>query len=393
MEILHARDPAAVAALARRIVGADQLAFDTEFLWERTYYPRLCLVQLATDDVLATVDPLVVDDLGPVWEALVGGPTVIVHAGAHDLDIVHRAVGRLPERVVDTQVAASFLGYGDTPGHGTLVGKALGVRVRGGEGYTDWARRPLTDEQVDYALDDVRHLIDLWSRLHADLEERGRTAWAEEETRVRFSGIGEPVEPRQQWRRVKDARRLSGRALAVLQETAAWREDTAMEHDETRQRVVPDRVLIEVARRASTDPARIAKMRGLHPGQAKRVAGPLAQAVRAALETPKDRWPRWPSAPAFAGDPRVDSIASVLHAVVRARAIDLDLASRLLGTRSDLEDLARRRLSGDLDEPDGATLLTGWRRKAIGEELLSVLRGEAALRIAEGDDGPRLQVG
>ena len=391
MDVIHAGSDRSVVDLAARLDGAEAIAFDTEFLWERTYYPRLCLVQVAAEDLLAIVDPLAVQDLTPLWESLLGGPELVMHAAAHDLDILHRAGGRRPAVVFDTQIAAAFLGFGDAPGYESLVGRVLRRRLAGGEGYTDWSRRPLADRQIEYALDDVRHLLDLRRALLDDLDARGRAGWVADETERRFADVGEPAEPEEQWRRVKDARKLRGRALAVLREAAAWRERVAAESDENRQRVVPDRVLVEVARRAPTDPGQIARMRGLHPGQAKRAAGPLADAVRRALKLPDHDWPRWPPKPEMAADPRVDVFASVLDAVVRSRASELDLAPRLLGTRSDLEELARMHLAAGLDG-GGSPLLEGWRRTAIGGDLLAVLRGESAVRIATGRNGPELRV-
>jgi len=392
-ETLHARTSAELADVAARVVAADAVAFDTEFLWERTYRPVLCLVQVGIDGLEATVDPLARDDLGPLWEALVGGPTVVVHAGLHDFDILYRQAGRLPARVFDTQVAAGFLGHGDTTGYGNLTGAVLRRVVRGGEGYTDWSRRPLSGDQLDYALEDVRHLLPLWRMLSGELETRGRTAWAGEEIARRFEGIGDPVDPQEAWRRVADARKLKGRALVVLREAAAWREEEAMRRDEARQRLVPDRVLVEVARRAPTDSGQIAALRGLHPGQAKLAAGPLADAVRRAGSVPQADWPRWPPPRPFGNDPRVDAIASLLQGVVRSRAADMDLAPGLLGTRGDLEELARMLLARELDDGVGVPLLAGWRRDAAGEDVLRVLRGEVAVRVGQGPAGPRLETG
>ena len=393
-DTIHAQTPAGVAEVAARISASSAIALDTEFLWERTYRPQLCLLQVAGEGFEAIVDPLAITDLRRVWEAIVGGPTVVVHAGAHDLDIILTAAGRLPAKVFDTQVAGAFLGYGESAGYGNLVGAALGHPVRGGESYTDWSRRPLSGDQVKYALEDVRHLLDLWRKLAAQSEERGRTSWVADETQRRLATIGEVVEPDDAWRRVSDARKLKGRALAVLREAAAWRETEAVQRDTGRQRLVPDRVLIEVARRAPTDPGQIAELRGLHPGQAKLVAAPLVEAVRRALARPEAEWPRWPPARPFGGDPRVDAIASLLHGVVRSRAADMDLAPGLLGTRGDLEELARMLLAGELDREDREVpLLTGWRRTAAGDEVLKVLRGEASVRVGKGPAGPHLEVG
>lgn len=380
---IHARTPSEVAEVARLVAAADAIALDTEFLWERTYRPQLCLLQVAGEGFEAIVDPLAVGDLRALWAAVVGGPLVVAHAAGHDFDILFHAAGRLPERVFDTQVAGAFLGYGDAVGYGNLVGAVLRQPVRGGEGYTDWSRRPLTGDQVKYALEDVQHLLALWQALRTQLAERGRVDWLADELTRRFTGIGEAVVPLEAWRRVADARKLKGRSLAVLREAAAWREKEAMNRDEGRQRLVPDRVLIEVARRAPTDPGQISDLRGLHPGQSKIVAGPLAEAVRRALAQPEAEWPRWPQARPFGGDPRVDAIASLLHGVIRSRAAAMDLAPGLLGTRSDVEEVARMLLAGELGDTSDVALLTGWRRTAVGDDILRVLRGEASVRVGQ----------
>ncbi len=391
-ESIHATTTREVADLASRVASSPSVALDTEFLWEKTYRPQLCLVQVAIADVEATIDPLGGADLAPLWEALVGGPLVVVHAGAHDLDILHRASGSLPVRVADSQVAGAFLGYGEAIGYGNLVSAVLRRQVRGGEGYTDWSRRPLSAQQQEYALEDVRHLLGLWDALAADLDRRGRTAWAAEETARRFVSIGDDPEPSEAWRRVTDARKLKGRSLAVLREVTAWREREAMHKDLARQRLVPDRVLIEVARRGPTEPGQIGELRGLHPGQVKVLAGPLIDAVRRAGTIPEADWPRWDPPRPHAGDPRVDAIASLLHAVVRSRAREMDLASGLLGSRSDLEESVRLLLAGGLDDAD-VPLLRGWRRTAVGEEVLRVLGGEVAVRVGQGPNGVQLEVG
>lgn len=391
MTRLHARTAAEVAEVAAAVRGATAVAFDTEFLWEKTYWPRLCLAQVAVPGLEATLDPLAGADLTPLWEALVGGPTVVVHAGLHDMDILHREIGAFPAAVFDTQVAAAFLGYGDSMGYGNLVGAALGRRVKGGEGYTDWSRRPLHPDQIDYALEDVRHLLDLGDALADALDERGRRAWAGDEMARRLERAGQDADPAEAWRRVSDARKLKGRALAILKEVAAWREEEAMRADRSRQHVAPDRVLIEIARRAPTDPAKVADLRGLHPGQVRAIAGAVTDAVSRAIRLPESAWPRWPERQPFAGDPRIEAIGSVLNGVVRSRAADMDLAPGLLGTRSDLDEVVRLALSGELDS-GGVPLLGGWRRDAVGEELLRVLRGEVAIRIAPTDEGPHLVV-
>jgi ribonuclease D len=389
--MIIARDSEAIASLVQQVRAAEVVAFDTEFLWEKTYRPILCLVQVAVDGVEAIADPLATN-VKPLWEAIADAPRVLVHAGAHDLDLMFTAVGRLPATVFDTQIAGAFLGYGDSAGYSSLVEATLRRKVKGGEGYTDWSRRPLSTAQLEYAVEDVRHLHDLKVALAADLDRRGRSDWAAEETVLRFEGIGDEVDPTEMWRRVKGSNRLRGKALAVLREVAAWRESEAMSKDESRRRVVSDEVLIEVARRAPTDEGQIAAQRGLHPGQAKRVAGPLLAAVRRASAVPERDWPRWDQKPAFAGDPTIEPIASVLHGILRMRARDLDISGGLLATRGDLEELVRRRLAGELDQAP-PRILSGWRKSVIGDDLLHVLDGQASIRIRVDGDGPALEIG
>ena len=385
-EFLSARTPAEIGALAERVAVAESVAFDTEFLWERSYWPQLCLVQVAIDGLEAVADPVDGGDVTSLWEAIASAPLVIVHAGEHDLGIMHDQIGRLPERIFDTQIAAAFLGWGDSVGHSSLVEALLKRLVKGGEGYTDWAQRPLSSAQIEYAVEDVRHLHDLWRNLADELKRRGRTEWVDEEIQQCCAGIGVLADPREMWRRVKGSNRLNGRALAVLQEITAWREEEARRRDETRRRLVSDQVLIEIARRAPTDPAQISRMRGLHPGQARKYAGPLAEVVGDAVRLDERDWPRRAQRPPYSRDPRIDPVALVLHGVLRMQANALDLGTGLLGTRGDLEELVRRYLAAELDGTGPPLpMLEGWRRAAIGNDLLRLLEGGAAVRIDFGE--------
>ncbi len=393
-EFLSARTPAEIAALAERVAAAESVAFDTEFLWERSYWPQLCLIQVAIEGLVAVADPLASGDVRSLWEAIATAPLVVVHAGEHDLGIMHDQIGRLPKRIFDTQIAAAFLGWGDSVGYSNLVEAILKRSVEGGEGYTDWAQRPLSRAQIEYAVEDVRHLHDMWRVLADELNRRGRAEWVDEEIRRRCAGIGVLAEPREMWSRVKGSNRLNGQALAVLQGISAWREEEARRRDETRRRLVSDQVLIETARRAPTDPGQISRMRGIHPGQARKFAGPIADAVRAAVRLDEREWPRRPQRLPFARDPRIDPVALVLHGVLRMQARALDLGTGLLGTRADLEELVRRYLAGELDriEPP-LPVLDGWRRAAVGNDLLRLLDGDAIVRIDFSEAGAGLIIG
>lgn len=386
-ETLYIRDDRSLARLLERIVDETELAIDTEFLRESTYYPRLCLLQLASRDLLALVDPLEVGDLQPLWERLCGDSTIVLHAGTQDLEIIQRIAGRLPERVFDTQIAAAFLGLGHSVGYARLIEAIVGESPHRSEAYTDWSRRPLSTEQQQYALDDVRYLLECLARMRGRLTELGRLDWVQEETRRHLASIAHTPDSREQWQRVKGGRRLSGRALAVLQDATAWREDEAVRRDVPRQRVVPDRVLVELARRAPTDPGQIERLRGLHPREAQRSAGALAEVVRRSVERPRGDWPRWPALPPLPDDPNSDAVSSLLDAVLRARAQALEIAPQLLATRSDLMLLVRFSLQpagvGEADV-ERIPLLQGWRRRLVGEDLLGVLTGERSVRVARG---------
>lgn len=390
-DTLYIRDDDSLAQLAQRLQAASPLAIDTEFIRERTYYPRLCLVQLAAPGLLAVVDPLAVDDLQPLWEVLTGGPELVLHAAGQDLEIIQRLAGRLPALHFDTQVAAAFLGYGDSIGHSKLVERLVRVTLKRSEAYTDWARRPLSDNQVQYALDDVRYLLECAEMLRAQLTDRGRGDWVEEELERMRHGVNPSPDPDEMWRRVSGARSLTGRGLAILCRAAAWREREAVRRDIPRQRVAADRVLIEIARRAPKRQAQVEGLRGLHPREAQRSATTILAFVHEAMESAPDTWPESrKSRPRF-GQQSVEILASLLDAVVRTRAAELDLAPRLLAKRADLEQLVRQEIDADVEQ-GGTPVLEGWRRQHVGEQLLALLRGAARVSVERTEEGARLRL-
>lgn len=389
METVHVCDDHALRRLVERLAPAGRLALDTEFLRERTYYPKLCLVQLASPTILAAVDPLACQDLGPLWKVLLDGREVVLHASSQDLEIVQRLAGDLPRRVFDTQIASAFLGLGDSVGYSRMVDMLTGDSPRRSEAYTDWSVRPLHPEQLEYALDDVRWLLQCAEILEARVAERGRREWLQEELETATAAICHSPEPLQQWSRVSGARSLPSRALAVLREIAAWREEEAVRRDEPRQRLVPDRVLLEIARRTPHNEAQVRRLRGLHPREADRSMSAILAAVGRGLAVPDADRPAFPTLPPRVDDPAVEAVASFLDAAMRERARELEMASRLLGTRAELELMVRLELGGSIDEhgPDAIGLLRGWRRTVVGDDLLALLRGRVALRVHRGPGG------
>ena len=375
MTIEHLRTPADVRAFAEEARGEGRLALDTEFVWERTYSPIPCLLQLATAGRLAVLDPLEDVDVGPIAE-LVADPAVqlVMHAPAGDLLLFATRYGVRATSVFDTQLAAGFVGYGISMAYDRLVERALNVTLTHNETFSDWSRRPLTEAQIAYASDDVRYLFALADSLVGRLEEMGRRSWAEDEIARRY-GAEARIEPDPQRAYLKVARRgrLSGRQLSALRAVAAWREEEARSRDLPPGWVLKDPSVVEVARRNPADAAAVGRLRGLgslSPAAVQRLLEALAAAADA--EPP-------PAARELSpGLARRVAAASALGAVlVRARCEGAHIAPELVATRAELESFVEAMASGQNEH----ALLTGWRRELVGDELRELVQGNVALAL------------
>lgn len=393
------REVGELEQLVDRLRGSRFLALDTEFLTEKNYFPRLCLVQVAAGDVVAAVDPLECPDLTPLGELLSSDVELVLHAGDQDLAILSRVLGQVPETIFDTQIAAAFLGLGDSVGYTRLVESCCDTRLKRSRAYTDWGRRPLDREQIEYALDDVRYLGRCHAHLVGELERRQRLQWVREECEAARSSALETVAPEDRWRRISGARRVNGLELAVLQDLAAWREREAMRRDVPLGRIMPDRVLVELARRKPQEASRLREMRGLHPREAKRSGEAIVDVIRRSRQRSPTEWPAWPDRPTLADAPGVAVVATLLDAFLRARSRELELSSRLLANRRDLEKLVRIWLTAADDGRDPARavgqtvpVLEGWRRQVAGEAMLGLLRGDVRLGVARDGDSVRVEV-
>ena len=373
--IEHLRDPADTRAFADRARGEGRLALDTEFVWERTYSPVPCLLQLATADRLAVLDPLEDVDVGPIAE-LVGDPAVqlVMHAPAGDLLLFATRYGVRATNVFDTQLAAGFVGHGISMAYDRLVERVAGVTLTHNETFSDWSRRPLTEAQIAYASDDVRYLFAVADALVGKLDEMGRRSWAEDEITRRY-GPEATIEPDPQRAYLKVARRgrLSGRQLAALRAVAAWREEEARMRDLPPGWVLKDPSVVEVARRNPQDVAALGRLRGLgnlSASAGQRLLDALARAAdseppRAARELPP-------------GLARRVAAASALGAVlVRARCEGAHIAPELVATRAELESFVEAMASGQEEH----ALLAGWRRELVGAELRELVQGNVALAL------------
>ncbi len=370
-------DNKGLAKLVDRISGAHVVGIDTEFMREKTYYARLCLIQVATHETAAIIDPLAIDDLSPLCEILLDPEVMkVLHAGGQDLEILFRSCGRAVAPVFDTQIAATLAGFPQQVGYGALVSDLLGVQLDKGDSYTDWARRPLSDTQVEYALNDVRFLPAAYDRLREQLENTGRLQWLAAD----FARMEDPssyvVAPQDQWRRVKRISSLNRRQLAVAREVAAWREMEAQRRDIPKRWVLGDESVIEVARRAPRSETELHAIRGVTDKVGKAAVSSLLDAVARGLAVPDDELPSLGKRRRPVGD--VDAAVDLMVAVVRKRARENGVAMPLLASRDELERLAA-------GERDGHPLLEGWREEMVGRELSELLDGSLALSLRDGE--------
>jgi ribonuclease D len=367
--------------------GHGSFGLDMEFQRERTFRPRLQLVQVSLPDEPMLIDPLALPDLDPLWQ-LVADPAIetIVHAGAQDMEIVFVRSGLFPQNVFDTQIAAALLGLGDQIGYANLIARMLHKRLKKGETVTDWSIRPLSAGQHEYALDDVRYLHELRGRLWDRLAELGRADWLREETEHYGDRGTYERDPETLWTRISRMRSLDRKGLTILRELAIWREEEAARRDEPRGRIVADETLVEIARRAPRRPEEMKPLRTLHPRELARSGPGLVAAVARGLARPESEWPKLE--PVHAEDERFSITVDLLEVVLRARALENEIAPSYLGTRADLAQLIHATLEqrngpGGRSKPDAEEilLLQGWRRDLIGDELVAFLEGNASLKI------------
>ena len=368
-------DPEELETLCDRLKDSEWIALDTEFIREKTYYPRLCLIQVCNGEVAACIDPLALDDLHPLLDVLYDGAILkVLHAARQDLEIFLHDYGRIPLPVFDTQPAAALLGYGDQVGYANLVKQLLNVDLPKDQSRTDWSRRPLDPSQLRYAMDDVVYLGQLYLHMRGHLFDRERLQWLAAD----FAPLADPQtyypEPSSMWQRTKGRQVLRGRQLAVLQHLAAWRELRAREQDLPRKWILKDDVMIELSRRLPRDLNDLAKIRGLEPGQIRRDGERLLTLVKEGAGRPRDQWPsdRRRSKPLNA---RQEALVDLLSAALRLIAEQHQLSPLAIASRKELEKLVRG---------EECALREGWRRSVAGDRLDAVLRGDLTVRVVDG---------
>jgi len=372
--------PSALGELVDHLRASGRFAFDTEFVSEETFEPVLCLIQVATRDRLAVVDPLAIRDLSPFWD-VVNDPTieVVMHAASEDLRICRFKTGTVPQRVYDVQIAAGLAGFGYPLSLVNLIGQALRITVSGGETRTDWRRRPLSPAQLRYALDDVRYLLDLADLLGAQLAELGRSDWVEGEFAEFVSGILNRTEE-ERWRRLPGLHQLNRRSLEVARRLAEWRYNEARRSNRPIRQLLRDDLLVAIAKRQPSSRRDLEALRDFNrPHLLSRAADLLAVIANAQLVPPEEL----PEPPDRHDDgPGQTMVVNLLAAALAQCCTQARVAAGLVGTSNDLRDLIRWHIQND-PNATRPELARGWRAEVCGKPLLDVLSGRCALRVAD----------
>lgn len=364
--------------LCAGLAAADAIAFDTEFVSEHTYRSQLCLVQVATSKQLAVIDPLAVADLTPFWEVLARpGHQTVVHAGREELGFSLSAVNCFPAGLVDVQIAAGLVSAEYPAGYGALLSRMLNVTAHKGETRTDWRRRPLSRQQLDYAVDDVRYLIPLRDRLQQRLAKFNRLAWLDDEMNA-FQEEVAASRTRERWRRVSGLSGLSTRSLAIARELWRWRETEAERRDIPARRVLRDDLLVELARRRVADAKQMRAVRGMERSDLNAYLPEIAQRIKDALDLPPADLPKSERREV---PNQINVLGQFLSTALASLCRSLDLAGALVGTASDVRDLVAYRLGFINGEPP--VLARGWRAQVIGTLIDDLLAGKLSIRIAD----------
>ena len=364
--------------LCDRLAEAPFVTVDTEFLREQTFWPQLCLIQLAADGIEAVVDPLSGSlDLAPFYRLMTNEQVVkVFHAARQDIEIVYAKAGAVPRPVFDTQVAASVCGYGDSVSYVNLVKKITGTDIDKSSRFTDWSRRPLSERQLIYALGDVTHLRDVYKHINRELDKRGRAEWVAEEMAILTDPETYNADPEQAWQRLK--LRVKGRkSLAVLVELAAWRERMAQAQDVPRGLILRDEALYDIANQMPATPDALGQLRTLSDGFGRsQRAREIIDVVKAGVARDTKSLPKIERSESLSAE--ASATLELLKVLLKSSAAQHEVAPRMIADAEDLEQLA-------VSDTPQIMALQGWRRKLFGEDALRLKRGELALTLVNGE--------
>lgn len=370
MTVQYIDTETALIAFCQQIADTLWMTVDTEFLREKTYSPQLCLIQVATEDHIACIDPLVLDDLTPILD-LIYNPaiTIVFHAARQDLELLYLLRNAPPSNIFDTQIAATVLGYGEQIGYGNLVKQCLDVDLDKAHSRTDWTKRPLDPAQIEYAADDVRYLRDVYKLLTQQLAEKNRTHWLDEDFSILTNIETYQVDPTTTWRKVKGFGRLKGIQLAILQRLAAWREQRAILSNRPRRWILKDDVLLDLAKLAPESIDKFSMIRGLEPNTIKRYGDVLLAEIKQAKSLSKEQWPVLKKTKPLTQ--QQNAIVDALMALLRKFCDEQSISPVAVASRKEVE----RMVSGETDLP----LLQGWRNEIVGHHLKAFIDGKLSI--------------
>lgn len=375
MDTHYIDTPSELVIFCRQLEGYEWLAIDTEFLRESTYFPKFCLLQIATTDRVACIDPLAIEDLNPIFDILYNPRiTKVFHSGRQDLEIFYNIRGCLPGPVFDTQMAAPLLGFTEQIGYAALISEVLDINLVKAHTRTDWSQRPLSPAQINYASDDAVYLGQVYLRMREQLSALGRLDWLIED----FSALLDPTlyrnPPDKAWKRIRGAQNLNGESLSILQSLAGWREQSAHHGNIPRNWVIKDDVLLGIARLKPSRVDELKTLRGLHERTVKRHGEQICQIIEKALKNPpidietKSKIPR--------KSPGQEVLLHFLTGIVHQIALEYSLGASTLAPKKELEQL----ISGNPVNK----LVNGWRKSIVGDALIAILNGEKNISIKNG---------
>lgn len=364
--------------LCKRLNGVPFITIDTEFLREKTYFPKLCLIQVSDPDgKAAAIDPLSDKiSLEPLFKILSDQKILkVFHAGRQDLEIFYNLTGQIVSPIFDTQIAAMVCGYGESVGYNNIVREITGVYIDKAVQFTDWSRRPLSQKQIDYALGDVIHLVGVYKTLHKELEKQGRTQWVFEEEEILLDPETYKNTPEDAWKRVK-IKSPKPKNLAILKELAAWREIRAQEKDLPRAWVLKDDVMAAIALQIPQNITQLSKTRNIPKGLVESSSGEkIIELINTALKSNPDTWPAPERRKTLS--PSVKASIEILKMLLRIQANEHGVAPKLIADQGDIEALA-------LGSNDNLSVLKGWRYDVFGKDALALKSGKLMIGLKNG---------
>ncbi|NOQ64340.1 MAG: ribonuclease D [Methyloprofundus sp.] len=348
------------------------LAIDTEFLREKTYYPKFCLLQIATLEWVACIDPIALEgEMGELFE-IINDPSIVkvLHSCRQDVEIFYQLSGKLPAPVYDTQLVAPLLGFQENPGYAMLVSGFLNINLSKIHTRTDWSQRPLSPEQVQYAADDVIYLAKIYIMMQEKLQALGREDWLKQDFEQLMNADLYDIPPENAWLKIRGKNKLTGKQLAIVQVLAEWREQVAKKDDRPKNWILRDELILDMAKLQPTDMQAIAQIRGINDGFIRRNGKQVCQLIKEAQDLPGVKLKTKTSSKKTQ---QQEAVLDILTGIVRLRADENSLNPVILATRKDLEAL--------LVEGQESTVLSGWRYSMVGKELQSMLKGEIVISV------------